>query len=99
LGFERDIWPPWFPVRGGNEPGRALAYATAWLAAWELTAPDQDYHDLEDRSAIGKLPGWDKTRAFESLKRPFDPDAPRFIEYREHAEHYGTALHPHESDH
>jgi len=67
--------------------------------AWELTEPDLDYHDLEDKSAVGKLQGWDKKKAFESLKRPFDPDAPRFIEYTEHAEHYGTELNPHDEGH
>ena len=66
------------------------------LHAWELTKADLDYHDLEDRSAIGGLQSWDKKKAFESLKRPFDPDAPRFIEYTEHAEQYGTTLNPHE---
>ena len=69
------------------------------LEAWELTAPDLDYRDLEDRSAIGKLQGWDEKKAFESLQRPFDPDAPRFIEYTEHAAHYGTEPNPHEADH
>jgi coenzyme F420 hydrogenase subunit beta len=69
------------------------------LKAWNLTKDDLDYHDLEDRSAVGKLQGWDKKQAFDSLQRPFDPDAPRFIEYTEHAENYGTMLNPHESDH
>jgi coenzyme F420 hydrogenase subunit beta len=68
------------------------------LEAWELTEPDLDYHDLEDRSAIGKLQGWDEKRVFESLQRPLDPEAPRFIEYTDHAENYGTLLNPHESD-
>ena len=69
------------------------------LDAWELTEPDLDYHDLEDRGAIGGLQSWDKKKAFESLKRPFDPDAPRFIEYTEHAENYGTKLNPHDQAH
>ena len=66
------------------------------LAAWELTEPKLDYHDLEDRSAIGGLQSWDKKKAFESLERPFDPEAPRFIDYTDHAEQYGTTLNPHE---
>ncbi|MFB6082729.1 MAG: Coenzyme F420 hydrogenase/dehydrogenase, beta subunit C-terminal domain [Halorientalis sp.] len=69
------------------------------MEAWELTEPDLDYHDLEDRSAIGGLQSWDKKQAFESLERPFDPDAPRFIDYTDHAEAYGTTVNPHESDH
>ncbi|MBV0925277.1 Coenzyme F420 hydrogenase/dehydrogenase, beta subunit C-terminal domain [Halomicroarcula limicola] len=69
------------------------------LKAWELTEPDLDYHDLEDRSAVGGLQSWDKKKAFESLERPFDPDAPRFIDYTDHAEQYGTEPNPHEADH
>ncbi len=69
------------------------------LKAWEITAPSLEFHDLEDRSAIGGLQSWDKKHAFESLQRPFDPDAPRFIEYTDHAKQYGTKVNPHESDH
>jgi coenzyme F420 hydrogenase subunit beta len=69
------------------------------LEAWELTEPDLDYHDLEDRSAVGGLQSWDKKKAFESLERPFDPDAPRFVDYTDHAEAYGTERNPHEADH
>ncbi|ELY84609.1 Coenzyme F420 hydrogenase/dehydrogenase, beta subunit C-terminal domain [Natrinema altunense] len=69
------------------------------MKAWELTEPKLDYHDLEDKSAVGKLQGWDKKKAFESLERPFDPDAPRFIEYTDHAENYGTELNPHDFGH
>ncbi|MFA9503026.1 Coenzyme F420 hydrogenase/dehydrogenase, beta subunit C-terminal domain [Natrinema sp. H-ect1] len=69
------------------------------MNAWELTEPKLDYHDLEDKSAVGKLQGWDKKKAFESLERPFDPDAPRFIDYTDHAENYGTALNPHDQGH
>jgi coenzyme F420 hydrogenase subunit beta len=69
------------------------------MSAWDLTKEDLDFHDLEDRSAIGKLQGWDKKKAFESLEREFDPDAPRFIDYADHAEHYGTELNPHDAGH
>ncbi|MFC6942764.1 Coenzyme F420 hydrogenase/dehydrogenase, beta subunit C-terminal domain [Salinirubellus sp. GCM10025818] len=86
-------------VGSSEEYSSVIVRTEPGLDAWDLTAPDLDYHDLEDRSAVGKLQGWDKKKAFESLKRPFDPDAPRFIEYSEHAEHYGTELNPHEADH
>ncbi|MEF8821689.1 MAG: coenzyme F420 hydrogenase, partial [Halovenus sp.] len=69
------------------------------LDAWNLTKDVLDYHDLEDKSAVGKLQGWDKKKAFEALERPFDPDAPRFIDYSDHVEHYGGELTPHEADH
>ncbi|WP_336342930.1 Coenzyme F420 hydrogenase/dehydrogenase, beta subunit C-terminal domain [Halalkalicoccus ordinarius] len=86
-------------VGSSDEYSSVIVRTDRGMEAWELTAPDLDYHDLEDRSAVGKLQSWDKKKAFESLERPFDPDAPRFIEYTEHAENYGTTLNPHESDH
>ena len=69
------------------------------LDAWELTEPDLEYHDLEDRGAVGGLQSWDKKKAFEALERTFDPDAPRFIDYTDHAETYGTELNPHDRGH
>ena len=83
-------------VGSSDEYSSVIIRSEAGLHAWNLTKDDLDYHDLEDRSAIGKLQAWDKRQAFEALKRPFDPDAPRFIEYTEHAELYGTSLHPHD---
>ncbi|MFB6235339.1 MAG: Coenzyme F420 hydrogenase/dehydrogenase, beta subunit C-terminal domain [Halopenitus sp.] len=69
------------------------------LDAWRRTRDDLVYHDLEDRSAVGKLQSWDKKKAFDSLERAFDPDAPRFIDYTDHAENYGTEVNPHEAGH
>jgi coenzyme F420 hydrogenase subunit beta len=86
-------------VGSSDEYSSVIVRTEQGLKAWNLTKDDLDYHDLEDRGAVGKLQGWDKKQAFESLQRPFDPDAPRFIEYTEHAESYGTVLNPHESDH
>jgi coenzyme F420 hydrogenase subunit beta len=86
-------------VGSSEEYSSVIVRTERGLDAWELTAPDLDYHDLEDRSAVGKLQGWDKKQAFESLERPFDPDAPRFIEYTEHVEHYDTESAPHEAGH
>jgi coenzyme F420 hydrogenase subunit beta len=86
-------------VGSSDEYSSVIVRTERGLRAWELTEPDLDYHDLEDRSAIGGLQSWDKKQAFESLQRPFDPDAPRFIEYPEHAAQYGSELNPHEADH
>ena len=86
-------------VGSAEEYSSVIVRTERGMNAWELTAPDLDYHDLEDRSAIGKLQGWDKKQAFEALQRPFDPDAPRFIDYTDHAKRYGTELNPHEADH
>ncbi len=86
-------------VGSSDEYSSVIVRTEAGLDAWELTEPDLDYHDLEDRSAIGGLQSWDKQRAFEALERPFDPEAPRFIDYTDHAEAYGTVVNPHESEH
>ncbi len=86
-------------VGSSDEYSSVIVRTEQGLSAWELTEPDLDYHDLENRSAIGGLQSWDKKKAFESLKRPFDPDAPRFIDYTDHAERYGNVLNPHEADH
>jgi coenzyme F420 hydrogenase subunit beta len=86
-------------VGSSDEFSSVIVRTEQGLKAWNLTKDDLTYHDLEDRSAVGKLQGWDKKKAFDSLERPFDPDAPRFIDYTDHAENYGTVLNPHESDH
>jgi len=86
-------------VGSSDEYSSVIVRTDTGMEAWELVEGDLDYHDLENRSAVGKLQGWDKKNAFESLERPFDPDAPRFIDYTDHAENYGTELNPHEADH
>ncbi|WP_435196873.1 Coenzyme F420 hydrogenase/dehydrogenase, beta subunit C-terminal domain [Natronomonas sp. EA1] len=86
-------------VGSSDEYSSVIVRTEQGLRAWELTEPDLDYHDLEDRSAIGGLQSWDKKRAFESIERPFDPDAPRFIDYTDHADAYGTVRNPHDADH
>ncbi|MFC7140433.1 Coenzyme F420 hydrogenase/dehydrogenase, beta subunit C-terminal domain [Halosimplex aquaticum] len=86
-------------VGSSDEYSSVIVRTEQGLDAWNLTKDDLDYHDLEDRSAIGGLQSWDKKKAFDSLQRPFDPDAPRFIDYTDHAENYGTELNPHESGH
>ena len=86
-------------VGSSDEYSSVLVRTEQGMNAWETAEPDLDYHDLESRKAIGKLQSWDKKKAFDSLERPFDPDAPRFIDYTDHAENYGTELNPHEADH
>lgn len=69
------------------------------MDAWETTEHVLEHRDLDSRKAVGKLQGWDKKKAFEALERPFDPDAPRFIDYTDHAEYYGTQVAPHDRGH
>ncbi|WP_436911409.1 Coenzyme F420 hydrogenase/dehydrogenase, beta subunit C-terminal domain [Halosimplex marinum] len=86
-------------VGSSDEYSSVIVRTEQGLDAWNLTKEDLDYHDLEDRSAVGGLQSWDKKKAFDSLERPFDPDAPRFIDYTDHADKYGTELNPHDRGH
>ncbi|MFD1569215.1 Coenzyme F420 hydrogenase/dehydrogenase, beta subunit C-terminal domain [Halorubrum laminariae] len=86
-------------VGSSDEYSSVIVRTEQGLDAWNLTKDNLKYHDLEDRSAVGGLQSWDKKKAFDSLQRPFDPDAPRFIDYTNHAENYGTEVNPHEAEH
>jgi coenzyme F420 hydrogenase subunit beta len=86
-------------VGSSDEYSSVIIRSETGLDMWNLTEDNLDYHDLEDKSAVGKLQGWDKKKAFEALERPFEPDAPRFIDYEDHAENYGTVKNPHDADH
>ncbi len=47
-----------------------------------------DFRELDSPEALVKLDAFDKRIAFDSLRRPFDPDAPLFIDYAEHVSTY-----------
>jgi coenzyme F420 hydrogenase subunit beta len=47
-----------------------------------------DFRELDNRGALVKLDAFDKRTAFDSLRRPFDPDAPLFIDYADHVAAY-----------
>jgi coenzyme F420 hydrogenase subunit beta len=86
-------------VGSSDEYSSVIIRTETGLEAWNHTKEVLDYHDLEDKSAVGKLQGWDKKKAFEALDRPFEPDSPRFIDYTDHVENYGGVTNPHETDH
>jgi coenzyme F420 hydrogenase subunit beta len=47
-----------------------------------------DFRELDNLGALVKLDAFDKRTAFDSLRRPFDPDAPLFIDYADHVAAY-----------
>ncbi len=47
-----------------------------------------DFRELDNLVALEKLDAFDKRIAFDSLRRPFDPDAPLFIDYADHVAAY-----------
>ena len=54
-----------------------------------------DLRELDNPGALVKLDSFDKRVAFDALRRPFDPDAPLFIDYAEHVATYeGTLIGP-----
>ncbi|HVA43741.1 MAG TPA: Coenzyme F420 hydrogenase/dehydrogenase, beta subunit C-terminal domain [Acidimicrobiales bacterium] len=54
-----------------------------------------DLRPVDRPEALEKLENMDKKTAFASLRRPFDPDAPMFIDYAEHVLNYaGTDREP-----
>jgi coenzyme F420 hydrogenase subunit beta len=48
-----------------------------------------ELRELERPEGLEKLEALDKRVAFKHLARPFDPEAPLFVEYAEHLESYG----------
>ena len=59
-----------------------------------------DFRELDNPEALVKLDAFDKRIAFDSLRRPFDPDAPLFIDYAEHVSAYeGSDRAPVVADH
>ncbi len=50
-----------------------------------------DLRELDHPEALVKLDQFDKRIAFDSLRRDFDPDAPLFIDYADHAEWYADS--------
>jgi coenzyme F420 hydrogenase subunit beta len=58
------------------------------LAAFERARSKLDVRTLDDPAALVRLDNLDKKIAFRSLERPFDTDAPLFVDYEEHVRNY-----------
>jgi coenzyme F420 hydrogenase subunit beta len=65
-----------------------LVRSAAGKAAIARAQDRLELRDLERPQALEKLDALDKKIAFEHLERPFDPDAPLFIDYTEHLAGY-----------
>ncbi|MGH2616006.1 MAG: Coenzyme F420 hydrogenase/dehydrogenase, beta subunit C-terminal domain, partial [Thermomicrobiales bacterium] len=59
--------------------------------AFARVAPRLEVRELDRPQAIEKLDALDKSVAFKTLARPYDPDAPLFIDYEEHLRHYAES--------
>ncbi|MDQ3411826.1 MAG: Coenzyme F420 hydrogenase/dehydrogenase, beta subunit C-terminal domain [Chloroflexota bacterium] len=65
-----------------------LIWTEAGQQAFDMARDRFDARELDAPAAIEKLDTLDKTVAFATLPRPFDPEAPLFIDYEEHLRHY-----------
>ncbi|MDF3014955.1 MAG: coenzyme hydrogenase/dehydrogenase beta subunit-like protein, partial [Thermomicrobiales bacterium] len=74
----------------GSEDGYSsvLIWTEAGCAAFQHVAPRLEIRALDRPQAIEKLDALDKSVAFKSLQRTYDPDAPLFIDYEEHVREY-----------
>jgi coenzyme F420 hydrogenase subunit beta len=72
-----------------------LVRSAAGMAALDRTRERLELVELERPEALEKLDALDKRVAFRTLERPYDPEAPLFIDYAEHLRHYeGTERAP-----
>jgi coenzyme F420 hydrogenase subunit beta len=65
-----------------------LVRSQAGRAAFDRVRDRLELRDLDRVEALHKLDALDKKVALASLERPFDPDAPLFIDYEEHVGWY-----------
>jgi coenzyme F420 hydrogenase subunit beta len=74
----------------GSEDGYSsvLIWTDAGCSAFQHVAPRLEIRELDRPRAIEKLDALDKSVAFKSLQRTYDPDAPLFIDYEEHLREY-----------
>jgi coenzyme F420 hydrogenase subunit beta len=74
----------------GSEDGYSsvLIWTDSGCAAFQHVAPRLEIRQLDRPQAIEKLDALDKSVAFKSLRRSYDPDAPLFIDYEEHLRQY-----------
>jgi coenzyme F420 hydrogenase subunit beta len=74
----------------GSEDGYSsvLIWTDAGCAAFQHVARRLEIRELDRPQAIEKLDALDKSVAFKSLQRSYDPDAPLFIDYEEHLRQY-----------
>jgi coenzyme F420 hydrogenase subunit beta len=75
-------------VGSADDYSSVLIWTEAGQQAFQQVAPRLEIRELDKPQSIEKLVALDKRVAFESLRRPYDPDAPLFIDYEEHVQNY-----------
>jgi coenzyme F420 hydrogenase subunit beta len=85
----------------GSEDGwsSVLVRTRAGREAFERVRGRLELRDLDRVEALHKLDALDKKIALRTLARPFDPDAPLFVDFEDHVRAYdGTDRAPAELD-
>ncbi|HEV2368455.1 MAG TPA: Coenzyme F420 hydrogenase/dehydrogenase, beta subunit C-terminal domain, partial [Acidimicrobiales bacterium] len=75
-------------VGSADDYSSVLVRTDAGERAFGVVRDRLEVRELDNPAALHKLNNLDKKIAFNALKRPFDPDAPLFIDYAEHVGHY-----------
>jgi coenzyme F420 hydrogenase subunit beta len=75
-------------VGSQNGYSSVLIRSELGMAAFAQVRDQLEIRGLDKPRALEKLNALDKRTAFDTLKRPFDPSAPLFIDYAEHLEYY-----------
>ena len=82
-------------VGSTDDYSSVLVRTDAGEAAFEAVRDRLELRDLDKPEALHKLNNLDKKIAFATLQRPFAPEAPLFLDYEEHVQHYaGTDREP-----
>jgi coenzyme F420 hydrogenase subunit beta len=74
----------------GSEEGYSsvLVRTDPGRAAFELARDRLNVRGLDSAEPLHKLSSFDKKVALQSLRRPFDPDGPLFVDFEEHLRSY-----------
>jgi coenzyme F420 hydrogenase subunit beta len=75
-------------VGSQNGYSSVLIRSSVGMDAFEVVRSRLEIRDLDRPQALEKLNALDKRATLGTLKRPFDPDAPLFIDYEEHLNYY-----------
>jgi coenzyme F420 hydrogenase subunit beta len=86
-------------VGSADSYSSVLIRTAAGRAAFDRVRNRLELRDLDRPQALDKLDALDKKAALSALYRPFDPDAPLFVDFETHVEGYaGTDRAPVEHD-
>jgi coenzyme F420 hydrogenase subunit beta len=76
-------------VGSANGYSSVVIWTENGQTAFNATRDRLEVRELDRPQSLDKLDSMDRKAAFETLKRPFDPHAPLFIDYEEHLTYYG----------